>query len=633
MTLDSTTSYERLLAQFLQSLPDPAMVSDLQGSIEFVNSQMLKLVGLTEDQVVGQAFPYPWMLPKEKLDRLPWVNQGREFEGAAQVESLVTDSEGNHRIIRFSITALQSAEGQPNWLLSIGRDITPQSEAEELFNAPGMELAGAVEDMPAWVQLMQLDGTIEAVNDAACAISGYDRSEMIGQTWPYPWFPEGWQVGNRDPFAELNLTGQGQEFAAACLTRSVGSRVLDVSISLVYDEERQPRRVLMVAQDITERRQWEEQLVQAEKIGAVNQLASGVAHDINNDLAVILGYSEFLLGKSNHLDDTERYALGAIQQQARECAETVRRIQVFSRPVHPSKFSYCSINDVAREAVKTAENRRRSESTGSWSGIRFETDLQWVPRVLVHVDSLNEAVTSLVNNAIAALPEDGTVTLHSRRQDGEVVLEVADDGVGIDPVDMRRIFEPFFTTKGPASSGLGLAIAYNLVTQMGGTLTAESEPGTGTTLIIRFPAASDDLAAHANTGEPVTMKQGLDVMVVEDEPLVAGLFRTFLESMGHRVSVYLDGAEAVEAFEKSQSDLALVDLGLPGMDGWEVSRRINDILPETPIIVATGWNITVEDGQEQGAAVNAVLRKPFTMGELAAAIEDVSRRSHAGTSN
>lgn len=338
-----------------------------------------------------------------------------------------------------------------------------------------------------------------------------------------------------------------------------------------------------------------------------------------------------MLGKSNHLDEAEQHALSAIQQQARECAETVRRIQVFSRPVPTSRFSYCSINDVARQAVKTAENRRRGESTGSWSGIRFETDLQWVPQVLVHLDSLNEAVTSLVNNAIAALPEGGTVTLHSRRQGGEVVLEVADDGVGIDPVDMRRIFEPFFTTKGPASSGLGLAIAYNLVTQMGGSLTAESEHGTGTTLIIRFPASSDDLAANANIGEPVAMKQGLDVMVVEDEPLVAGLFRTFLESLGHRVSVYLDGADAVEAFEKSQSDLALVDLGLPTMDGWEVSRRINDILPQTPIIVATGWNITVEDGQEQGASVNAVLRKPFTMGDLAAAIEDVSRHCHSTT--
>ena len=157
-------------------------------------------------------------------------------------------------------------------------------------------------------------------------------------------------------------------------------------------------------------------------------------------------------------------------------------------------------------------------------------------------------------------------------------------------------------------------------------MTAKSEPDIGTALIIRFPAASDDLAATANTGDPVATKQSLDVMVVEDEPLVAGLFRTFLESLGHRVSVYLDGTEAVEALEKSQSDLALVDLGLPGMDGWEVSRRINDILPETPIIVATGWNITVEDGQEQGASVNAVLRKPFTMDDLAAAIEEVSRR-------
>ena len=107
MSEDSSASWEDLQVNLIQSLPEPAMITDLQGSIEFVNDRMLQLVGLTQDETVGQPFPYPWLLPKEQLDRVPWVNQSRHLEGATQVESLVIDAEGNHRIINFSISALQ----------------------------------------------------------------------------------------------------------------------------------------------------------------------------------------------------------------------------------------------------------------------------------------------------------------------------------------------------------------------------------------------------------------------------------------------------------------------------------------------------------------------------------------------
>ena len=381
----------------------------------------------------------------------------------------MTDAEGNHRIINFSITALRGPDSRPQWLLSIGRDITPQRKAEELLEHLESDLTNVVQDMPAWVQLSRLDGTIEMVNEAACALSGYDRSEMVGQTWPYAWLPNGYDGENGDPFAELDRSGKILAFEAPCVTRQGESKTFGVTLSLVAGESGQPRRIMMVAHDMSERKRWEAELMQAEKIRAVSQLASGVAHDINNDLAVILGYSEYLLSKCGTLDDMERHALDAIQQQAQECAETVRRIQLFSRSVPKSKFAYCSVNDVVREVVTLTEPIWRSESKESWTGIQVETDLQWVPPVHAHLASLKEALTSLVNNAVAALPEGGTITLRTKNVGEDVMLEVSDTGVGIDSGHVGRIFDPFFTTKGPASSGLGLSIAYNLVTQMGGS--------------------------------------------------------------------------------------------------------------------------------------------------------------------
>ena len=621
MTTQFPAGWESLLNQILECLSDPAMISDAQGKIACVNGAMLKLTGLSREQAVGQSFPYPWLLPQGPLNKLPGVNAGRGFTGVAQVESLVTDAQGTAHNISFSVSPLLEPSGQQKWLLSIGRGVAPAVSLGA--HKPGSQalLAQAVEEMPEWVQLSSLDGTIEMVNAAACAISGYARSEIVGQAWPYPWFQDGWRDGKHNAFEELSLTGDALEFEAVCVSRDGESKSLGVTLSVIPGISGEPGRALMVAHDMTERMELNERFLQTEKIRAVSQLASGVAHDINNDLAVILGYSEYLIDKWQGMDEGDQHALDAIQQQAQECAETVRRIQLFSRRSPRSKFTYFSINDVVRDVVESMEHNWSGDSSKTMSGIQLEADLQWVPPVHAHIANLKEGISSLVENAVAALPEGGKVSLRTYCVGDEVVIEVTDDGHGIDPADLRRIFEPFFTTRGPASSGLGLSIAYNLVNQMDGVLTVESKLGVGTTFTVRFPAQSAELLTRSRTEDKTPSIGNLDVLVVDDEPLVAGMLRTFLESAGHHATVFLEGQGAVEAFREREYDLVIVDLGMPEMDGWEVSRHINGINSQVPIIMATGWNMTVDDGEEQGAVIDSVLRKPFAMVELAGAIE------------
>ena len=328
-------------------------------------------------------------------------------------------------------------------------------------------------------------------------------------------------------------------FETTCCSQQGDSRALSITLSPFPAGD--SSRVLMVAQVTTEGKQWEEQLLQAEKIRAVSQLASGVSHDINNDLAVILGYSEYLLSRANDLDISLRQALGAIQQQAQSCAETVHRIQLFSLSPPRSKFTDCCVNDVVRQVVEVTESKWHIGPRETSRNIGIDMDLRSTPQVLGHFASLIEVVSSLINNAVAALPDGGTVSFRTVCEDEVVILEIADDGVGIDPSHMKRISEPFFTTKGPSSSGLGLAIAYNLVNQMNGTLSVESGQGAGTTLRVRFPATPALPAAPESPDGAIGAKQRLDVMVVDDEPLVAEMLKTFLESLSHRASVFLDG--------------------------------------------------------------------------------------------
>ena len=387
------------------------------------------------------------------------------------------------------------------------------------------------------------------------------------------------------------------------------------------DDQNQPGHILMVGWDLTERKVREAELGQAQKLQAVGQLASGIAHDINNNLAVILGYSEFLLGTSESFGDVVRQALAAIQDQSMDCANTVRRIQMFSRAVPRSQFSSFSVNDVIHEVMRAADVLGSARTGGKGSGIRVETHLAELSPVWAYRAGVKEALSNLVDNAVEALPEGGVISVKTSVREDDVVLEVSDNGVGIAPADVNRIFDAFFTTRGPASSGLGLSIAYNLITKQGGRISVASCPGEGTTFTIGLPnrtANASDSVIDDISGK----RKGLSVLVIDDEPLVAEVFRTFLEASGNRVATCSNGSNGLEVFDQQQFDLALVDLGMPNIDGWEVSRRINRLRPDFPIIVATGWNVSVEDGREQGAQVRAVLKKPFGIQELDQAIEE-----------
>lgn len=270
MTTQISAGWEGIPSQILKALSDPAMLSDMQGKIACVNDGMLKLIGLSREQVVGQSFPYPWLLPQGPLNKIPWMHAGGDFTGVAEVESLVTDAQGTARSISFSVSPLLEPGGRAKWLLSIGRDVTSAGSVGPHSPNTQALLARAIEGMPEWVQLSSLDGTIEMVNEAGCAISGYYREEFIGQAWPYPWFPEGWRDGKINAFEELKQTGNVLEFEAVCLTRDGESKSLGVTLSVLPGNSGEPGRALMVAHDMTERKEWNERFLQVEKIRAVS---------------------------------------------------------------------------------------------------------------------------------------------------------------------------------------------------------------------------------------------------------------------------------------------------------------------------------------------------------------------------
>ena len=392
---------------------------------------------------------------------------------------------------------------------------------------------------------------------------------------------------------------------------------------------------------ITEQERIREQFSQVEKLSALGELASGVAHDFNNTLAGILGRAQ-LLQRTNDPEKLRR-GLDIIIKTAEDGAKTVKRIQDFARQRRDHDFELVSIDQILLDASEIT--RPRWKNCAEASNIHITVDLQIGSNALVMGDDaeLREVLVNMVFNAIDAMPEGGTLLLSTRTVNESVVIKVVDTGVGMYPEVRSRIFDPFFTTKGKAGLGLGLAVSFGIIRRHGGNIDVESQYGRGTEFCITLP-----LARMAETGlitvpqdcaslpmptvclPPPHERARTRLLVVDDEDFVRDLLGEILE--GEHCDVYLaeSGSQALSVFSDMQFDGIFTDVGMPGMSGWELAREIRQINKSIPIAVITGWGEAVGSHEQKAAGVNWVVAKPFTADRIAELVQEINLVVAAG---
>jgi PAS domain S-box-containing protein len=385
-------------------------------------------------------------------------------------------------------------------------------------------------------------------------------------------------------------------------------------------------RLLGTVQDITDRHRLEEQLRQAQKLEAIGRLAGGVAHDMNNALTSIVGYTELALGAlaSDHPAGADVFEI----RRAAERAESVtRQLLAFSRkqPLRPRVFS---LGDVTSGIV-----RMLTRFLGAHVKIDLTIDADVAP-MCGDPGQIEQAIVNLAVNARDAMPNGGRLTLaiamvriesdvasqHDPIPPGEYVeLAIRDTGVGMSPATLAHIFEPFFTTKEPGTgTGLGLATVYGTVKQIGGFVAVESTIGEGTTFRLRFPPAlAADLPGTKTASRVVLSSTEPTILVVEDEQSVRNLVLLALSNRGYRVLSAASGSEALTLLDSQSSeiDLPLTDANMPGMSGIELVRQLLVRRPSLAAIVMSGYT---EDLPRLGELEDrvALLPKPFTPNEV-----------------
>jgi len=492
----------------------------------------------------------------------------------------------------------------------------------QLFEIAGRRLANIVENVRSeeryrtvvesaldGVLVMGEDFRLTYVNERLAELLGFQREELVGTE-----FLDFLDERSRQILTERSLLRQrGAEapprYEINILRKNKEVRNVEVSSTTILDYHGNTNTIAFL-KDITEKRKMEEQLLQAEKLRAVGEMANGVAHDFNNALSIILGNTQLLLLGANDPEQVE--ALKIIEKTVKNSSQTARRLLEFTRNKALQDLYKIDINAIVNETVQTTRPKWRDETQGKGAPIEMVTRFEKIPHAAGNASELREVITNMIFNAIEAMPGGGRIEIRTFQESGNVCIQVSDTGIGMTEEVRKKIFEPFFTTKPFTNSGLGLSMAYGIIKRFGGEIQVESEPEKGATFTISLHADGHEAEKKSEPSEKVTpAAREARILVIDDEEQVREVLSRRLSRLNHQVSEAHSGEHGLKLFQERGFDLVLTDLGMPSMSGWEVCKAIKGMSPNTPVGMITGWGMEIDEAKKLESGVDFVISKPF----------------------
>ena len=475
------------------------------------------------------------------------------------------------------------------------------------------ELADVVRRIGEGVVVADTDNRVTFANAAFADMVGAAPDALRGRRWTE------FLAGAQDTEALTERMRQPSFRGEVLLiTKSGEPRPVLVSLATVAREGGRAERI-GVFRDISREHELRFRVIREQKFRTLGSLAAGVAHNINNRLTPVLGWTEMLLERlaaGETLDHGELvHALTVINQGASDSVGTVRRLQEYARPGRVKGPEAVQLRDVLEHLL--ALTRPQWDNEAARRGIRYEIDLKIepAPAILAVASEIREAILNILENALAAMSLGGRLTLHVRGVDSLAILSISDTGKGMSDEVKRLAFEPFFTTRaGEGGSGLGLALAQEIVQRYGGTISLQSQEGVGTTFTLSFPAIT---AEPSGASVFLPSIEPLRVLAVEDEPEVLDLVRAMLTYAGHSVITAASGREALDLFQRENIDVVVSDLGMPGMTGLVLAEELKR-QRAVPVILLTGWADELDPTQTP--SIDVVVAKPLTRDRLLAAL-------------
>jgi PAS domain S-box-containing protein len=632
---DALRKSEERFRALVENSSDGVCLVDRSGFVQYSSPSSERVLGWTPEQWHGRGALE--IVHPEDLDR------ARAFFAQCLASSgvpVMMELRGRHQELGWRLVEVVAANHLDDAAVAAVvvnyRDVTLRRRAEDSVREAAHQFRAVFDGALDAMVIADDEGRYVEVNAAACGLYGLSRSALLGH-WIGDFAAPGLDVAST--WASFRREGRAKgEFR---IVRPDG-RVRELELAASADFL--PGSHLAVFRDVTQRRQLEEQLRQAQKIEAVGRLAGGVAHDFNNLLNVITGYGQMLFRRLE--DGPEREKTRAILQAAERAAALTRQLLAFSRKqvLEPKVLD---LNAVVEEM---------DEMLRRLIGEDIELQAELAPdlgRTRADPGQIEQVLMNLVVNARDAMPRGGRVTLETANAEMDeayvrdhlgarpgryVSLAVRDTGLGMDAETQKHIFEPFFTTKEKGKgTGLGLATVYGIVKQSEGYIWVDSAPGTGTTVRVYLPWAEAEPVAEEPTRsvvrDDVPARGTETVLLVEDEEMVRRMTREVLEGAGYHVLEASSGFEAlrVSSGHGGRLDLLLTDVVMPGMSGRELAERLAPVRPGIKVLYMSGHTDDAIFHHGVTQAGTGFLQKPFTPDALERRVRDLLGRVEAVT--
>jgi len=671
---------KHFLGSLIDSIPDIMFCKDAEEIYLDCNTAFALHMGLAKDEIIGKTdfdiFPLAEAELYHRNDRLTLNHEKQRYD-----EEWIVCPDGRRVLIEMCRTPYYGPDGKLLGVIGVGRDITDRKNIEDqsqymtaklqqmvaertvelrktnlalqreinerkkteaALRASEERFRSLVETTSDWVWEVNDNAVFTYASPKVKALLGYEPDEVLGKK-PFDFMPpdEAQRLAkltdaiimSHEPLAGLeniNLCKDGRKV------------VLETSGVPIFDGEGNLLSYRGIARDITDRKraeaerlQLEHRLNRAEKMEALGTLAGGVAHDLNNVLGVLVGYSELLLERLPEGNPLRSYASGILQSSERGATIIQDLLTLGRRGVAVSEV--VNLNRVITDYFESPEFERLK---AYHPYVTFENDLEEnLSNVKGSPVHLEKTIMNLVSNASEAISGEGEVIVrtkncyvdkpiggyHDVREGDYVVLTVSDNGRGISASDIKKIFEPFYTKKvmGRSGTGLGLAVVWGTVKDHDGYIDAQSEDGNGSTFTIYLPATREELTGDEQRTSPEHYTGGGEtILVVDDVKEQREVAGSMLTRLCYKVEAVSSGEEAIAYLKAGRADVIVLDMIMdPGMDGLETYRRVLAVNPKQKAIIVSGFSETdrVKKALELGAG--AYVRKPYLLERIGLAIK------------
>ena len=655
---DNSRSY----CSLLDNLPGMAYRrrNDEDWSLEYVSDGCRALMGCDAEHLLNGDWYTSFVHPDDVESVREHVESARKLGTRYEIDYQLMAAAGRDKWVRDRGQPVFSDDGTVLYWEGYVADVSDLKLAQAKLswsNANAVQerttLDTVVSSSPDLIYLLDSEGRFLFANPLAARFLGLDPDQMIGKSCKEIDFPSNvlCQMSGQIETVMLTADTLVEEFR---VEEGEWAGSYEYVLSPVYNGESQVEYVLSTVRDITARKlaekalrqsnerlqetlnqlqQVQDQVIQHERLNALGTMASGVAHDFNNALSPILGFTDLMLKFPEILGDREQTTkyLQAINTSATDASSVVNRLKEFYR--HRERTDVLvpvDLNEIVEEVAALTEPKWKTmaQATGRDIDLRMLTGKD-MPMIVGDASSLRNMLTNLVINAVDAMPRGGALTIRTGNDGTMVRLDVSDTGVGMTSDVKMRAVEPFFTTKGSDGTGMGLAMVHGIVERHDGYMEVESALGAGTTFSIFFLPL---VQKEEPTSEPAREEAvgRCKVLVVDDEPLVRDLLRRSLRKDGYVVELAADGDDALDRFLQGRFDLVITDWKMPGLSGDQLSNAIQMNGNSVSVIMITGFPELFDEANNQPSAVDYILPKPLTHDALRTAIHTVLQETRSG---